>query len=172
MSTSVGADQLCLGGKSRCKYDFCFSIHFYHSVFFTFNLVQHFCIVAYVSGVSTCFLNCPCKIMLLHFVHVPQALSYQEKAVMSSERLLGIDHPQTIQDYVSLFVLFCQFSKRLLEDHTITLLFNILLHADILYSLCLMKTFFSFSSRLIWLCTASLEATTQHPYSCCIVLVT
>lgn len=34
-----------------------------------------------------------------------QALSHQEKAVMSSERLHGIDHPQTIQDYVS-FVTF------------------------------------------------------------------
>lgn len=33
--------------------------------------------------------------------HVSQALSYQEKAVMSSERVQGIDHPQTIQDYVS-----------------------------------------------------------------------
>lgn len=30
-----------------------------------------------------------------------QALSHQEKAVMSSERVQGIDHPQTIQDYVS-----------------------------------------------------------------------
>ncbi|KAF3705704.1 Clustered mitochondria protein -like protein [Channa argus] len=29
------------------------------------------------------------------------ALSYQEKAVMSSERVQGVDHPQTIQDYVS-----------------------------------------------------------------------
>ncbi|KAM6907215.1 clustered mitochondria protein homolog [Xenentodon cancila] len=34
------------------------------------------------------------------------ALSYQEKAVMSSERLLGIDHPQTIQDYTYL-ALYC-----------------------------------------------------------------
>lgn len=35
------------------------------------------------------------------YPHVSQALSYQEKAVMSSERVQGIDHPQTIQDYVS-----------------------------------------------------------------------
>lgn len=35
------------------------------------------------------------------FIHVSQALSHQEKAVMSSERVQGIDHPQTIQDYVS-----------------------------------------------------------------------
>ncbi|XP_040007417.1 clustered mitochondria protein homolog isoform X2 [Xiphias gladius] len=34
------------------------------------------------------------------------ALSHQEKAVMSSERLLGIDHPQTIQDYTYL-ALYC-----------------------------------------------------------------
>ncbi|XP_061595697.1 clustered mitochondria protein homolog [Cololabis saira] len=34
------------------------------------------------------------------------ALSYQEKAVMSSERLLGIDHPQTVQDYTYL-ALYC-----------------------------------------------------------------
>lgn len=33
---------------------------------------------------------------------VSKALSHQEKAVMSSERIQGIDHPQTIQDYVSL----------------------------------------------------------------------
>lgn len=38
------------------------------------------------------------------FLHVSQALSHQEKAVMSSERVLGIDHPQTIQDYVSSFI--------------------------------------------------------------------
>lgn len=40
------------------------------------------------------------------FLHVSQALSHQEKAVMSSERLQGIDHPQTILDYVSSFALF------------------------------------------------------------------
>ncbi|XP_026038349.1 clustered mitochondria protein homolog isoform X3 [Astatotilapia calliptera] len=34
------------------------------------------------------------------------ALSHQEKAVMSSERLHGIDHPQTIQDYTFL-TLYC-----------------------------------------------------------------
>ncbi|GAA6219837.1 clustered mitochondria protein homolog isoform X2 [Lates japonicus] len=34
------------------------------------------------------------------------ALSHQEKAVMSSERVLGIDHPQTIQDYTYL-ALYC-----------------------------------------------------------------
>ncbi|XP_072230646.1 clustered mitochondria protein homolog isoform X2 [Leuresthes tenuis] len=34
------------------------------------------------------------------------ALSYQEKAVLSSERVQGIDHPQTIQDYTSL-ALYC-----------------------------------------------------------------
>ncbi|XP_030602479.1 clustered mitochondria protein homolog isoform X2 [Archocentrus centrarchus] len=34
------------------------------------------------------------------------ALSHQEKAVMSSERVHGIDHPQTIQDYTFL-ALFC-----------------------------------------------------------------
>ncbi|XP_067347420.1 clustered mitochondria protein homolog [Channa argus] len=34
------------------------------------------------------------------------ALSYQEKAVMSSERVQGVDHPQTIQDY-SYLALYC-----------------------------------------------------------------
>ncbi|XP_070700176.1 clustered mitochondria protein homolog [Pempheris klunzingeri] len=34
------------------------------------------------------------------------ALSHQEKAVMSSERVQGIDHPQTIQDYTHL-ALYC-----------------------------------------------------------------
>ncbi|XP_041865030.1 clustered mitochondria protein homolog isoform X2 [Melanotaenia boesemani] len=34
------------------------------------------------------------------------ALSYQEKAVMNSERIKGIDHPQTIQDYTHL-ALYC-----------------------------------------------------------------
>ncbi|XP_068455877.1 clustered mitochondria protein homolog isoform X2 [Clinocottus analis] len=34
------------------------------------------------------------------------ALSHQEKAVMSSERIQGIDHPQTIQDYTYL-ALYC-----------------------------------------------------------------
>ncbi|KAM7374511.1 hypothetical protein PAMP_007164 [Pampus punctatissimus] len=34
------------------------------------------------------------------------ALSHQEKAVMSSERIQGIDHPQTIQDYTFL-ALYC-----------------------------------------------------------------
>lgn len=33
-------------------------------------------------------------------LHVCQALSFQEKAVMSSERVQGIDHPWTIRDYV------------------------------------------------------------------------
>ncbi|XP_026227839.1 clustered mitochondria protein homolog [Anabas testudineus] len=36
----------------------------------------------------------------------PDALSNQEKAVMSSERVQGIDHPQTIQDYTYL-ALYC-----------------------------------------------------------------
>uniref|UniRef100_A0A671X1J5 Clustered mitochondria homolog n=1 Tax=Sparus aurata TaxID=8175 RepID=A0A671X1J5_SPAAU len=39
------------------------------------------------------------------------ALSHQEKAVMSSERLQGIDHPQTIQDYTHL-ALYCFASGR------------------------------------------------------------
>lgn len=30
-----------------------------------------------------------------------QALSHQQKAVLISERVLGIDHPNTIQEYVS-----------------------------------------------------------------------
>ncbi|CAG5872673.1 unnamed protein product [Menidia menidia] len=34
------------------------------------------------------------------------ALSYQEKAVMGSERVQGVDHPQTIQDYIFL-ALYC-----------------------------------------------------------------
>lgn len=33
-------------------------------------------------------------------LRVCQALSFQEKAVMSSERVQGIDHPWTIRDYV------------------------------------------------------------------------
>lgn len=31
----------------------------------------------------------------------PQALSNQQKAVLMSERALGIEHPNTIQEYVS-----------------------------------------------------------------------
>lgn len=31
----------------------------------------------------------------------PQALSNQQKAVLMSERVLGIEHPNTIQEYVS-----------------------------------------------------------------------
>lgn len=41
------------------------------------------------------------RLLVLESPHVSQALAHQEKAVMSSERLQGIDHPQTIQDYVS-----------------------------------------------------------------------
>lgn len=41
------------------------------------------------------------RLLILESPHVSQALAHQEKAVMSSERLQGIDHPQTIQDYVS-----------------------------------------------------------------------
>ncbi|XP_031713035.1 clustered mitochondria protein homolog isoform X1 [Anarrhichthys ocellatus] len=40
------------------------------------------------------------------------ALSHQEKAVMSSERIQGIDHPQTIQDYTYL-ALYCFAGGRL-----------------------------------------------------------
>uniref|UniRef100_UPI0037E941DA clustered mitochondria protein homolog n=1 Tax=Semicossyphus pulcher TaxID=241346 RepID=UPI0037E941DA len=40
------------------------------------------------------------------------ALSHQEKAVMSSERVQGIDHPQTIQDYTHL-ALYCFAGSRL-----------------------------------------------------------
>ncbi|KAM9348865.1 clustered mitochondria protein homolog [Symphorus nematophorus] len=40
------------------------------------------------------------------------ALSHQEKAVMSSERIQGIDHPQTIQDYTHL-ALYCFAGGRL-----------------------------------------------------------
>ncbi|XP_044079217.1 clustered mitochondria protein homolog isoform X2 [Siniperca chuatsi] len=40
------------------------------------------------------------------------ALSHQEKAVMSSERVQGIDHPQTIQDYTYL-ALYCFAGGRL-----------------------------------------------------------
>ncbi|XP_073335668.1 clustered mitochondria protein homolog [Pagrus major] len=40
------------------------------------------------------------------------ALSHQEKAVMSTERLQGIDHPQTIQDYTHL-ALYCFAGGRL-----------------------------------------------------------
>lgn len=32
---------------------------------------------------------------------LPQALSNQQKAVLMSERVLGIEHPSTIQEYVS-----------------------------------------------------------------------
>lgn len=39
--------------------------------------------------------------LVLESLHFSQALTHQEKAVMSSERLRGIDHPQTIHDYVS-----------------------------------------------------------------------
>lgn len=31
----------------------------------------------------------------------PQALSNQQKAVLMSERVMGIEHPNTIQEYVS-----------------------------------------------------------------------
>lgn len=44
----------------------------------------------------------PDRFPVLEFPHVSQALTHQQKAVMSSERLQGIDHPQTIRDYVSL----------------------------------------------------------------------
>lgn len=46
-------------------------------------------------------LNCEIYFQLPESRCVSQALAHQEKAVMSSERLRGIDHPQTIQDYVS-----------------------------------------------------------------------
>lgn len=44
----------------------------------------------------------PGRFLLLEFPRVSQAVTHQQKAVMSSERLQGTDHPQTIQDYVSL----------------------------------------------------------------------
>jgi len=34
-------------------------------------------------------------------VVVFQAMSYQQRAVLMSERVLGIDHPNTITEYVS-----------------------------------------------------------------------
>nr|XP_046267647.1 clustered mitochondria protein homolog isoform X2 [Scatophagus argus] len=43
------------------------------------------------------------------------ALSHQEKAVMSSERVQGIDHPQTIQDYTHL-ALYCFAGGQLLTS--------------------------------------------------------
>lgn len=33
--------------------------------------------------------------------HFSQALSNQQKAVLMSERVMGIEHPNTIQEYVS-----------------------------------------------------------------------
>lgn len=36
-------------------------------------------------------------------LNVSQALSHQEKVAITSERIQGIDHPQTVQDYVSFF---------------------------------------------------------------------
>lgn len=33
--------------------------------------------------------------------HLSQALSNQQKAVLMSERVMGIEHPNTIQEYVS-----------------------------------------------------------------------
>ena len=40
-----------------------------------------------------------------------QALLYQQRAVLMSERVLGVDHPNTITEYVSHFILsfFCVF---------------------------------------------------------------
>ena len=32
-----------------------------------------------------------------------QALLYQQRAVLMSERVLGIDHPNTITEYVSIY---------------------------------------------------------------------
>uniref|UniRef100_A0A4W6F6X8 Clustered mitochondria homolog n=1 Tax=Lates calcarifer TaxID=8187 RepID=A0A4W6F6X8_LATCA len=51
---------------------------------------------------------CVCLRLLgrLSYILGEYALSHQEKAVMSSERVLGIDHPQTIQDYTYL-ALYC-----------------------------------------------------------------
>uniref|UniRef100_A0A3Q0SQI9 Clustered mitochondria homolog n=1 Tax=Amphilophus citrinellus TaxID=61819 RepID=A0A3Q0SQI9_AMPCI len=51
---------------------------------------------------------CMCLRLLgrLSYILGENALSHQEKAVMSSERVHGIDHPQTIQDYTFL-ALFC-----------------------------------------------------------------
>ncbi len=36
-----------------------------------------------------------------------KALSNQQKAVLMSERVLGIEHPNTIQEYVSISIIFC-----------------------------------------------------------------
>lgn len=33
----------------------------------------------------------------------PEAMSYQQRAVLMSERVLGIDHPNTITEYVSIY---------------------------------------------------------------------
>lgn len=42
-----------------------------------------------------------CINLLKVFMCLCQALSHQQKAVLISERVLGIDHPNTIQEYVS-----------------------------------------------------------------------
>uniref|UniRef100_A0A3B4ZTG7 Clustered mitochondria protein homolog n=1 Tax=Stegastes partitus TaxID=144197 RepID=A0A3B4ZTG7_9TELE len=51
---------------------------------------------------------CMCLRLLgrLSYILGENALSHQEKAVMSTERIQGIDHPQTIQDYTYL-ALYC-----------------------------------------------------------------
>lgn len=39
--------------------------------------------------------------MLEQLLFVLQAMSYQQRAVFMSERVLGVDHPNTITEYVS-----------------------------------------------------------------------
>lgn len=48
-----------------------------------------------------------------------EAMAYQQKAVLMSERVNGIDHPYTITEYVSIF--FTQVSKKMCIVHNHTL---------------------------------------------------
>lgn len=47
--------------------------------------------------------------MLIFPPHLFKALSNQQKAVLMSERALGIEHPNTIQEYVSIYIIFCTY---------------------------------------------------------------
>ena len=45
-------------------------------------------------------------ILTIYFVNVFQAMSFQQRAVLMSERVLGVDHPNTISEYVSSLLIF------------------------------------------------------------------
>lgn len=46
-----------------------------------------------------------------------EAMAYQQKAVLMSERVNGIDHPYTITEYVSSFVCHCQYNLENINNY-------------------------------------------------------